>query len=55
MPRRRAAELAPPPLRSSVRRRTPEAYMEKVALLCLLIALISVLADLSPAPQPRRQ
>jgi len=29
--------------------------MEKVALLCLLIALINVLADRAPAPQPRQQ
>ena len=28
--------------------------MEKVALLCLLIALINVLAELAPAPQPRQ-
>jgi hypothetical protein len=32
---------------------TPEAQVEKVALLCLLIACICVLADLAPRSQPR--
>jgi hypothetical protein len=29
--------------------------MEKVALLCLLIAVIGLLAELAPAPQPQRK
>jgi hypothetical protein len=29
-----------------------EADMEKVALLCVLMAIISVLAEMSPAPKP---
>ena len=29
--------------------------MEKVALLCVLIAIISVLAERSPAPKPQEQ
>jgi hypothetical protein len=29
--------------------------MEKVALLCVLIAIISTLAEMSPAPKPRQQ
>jgi len=28
--------------------------MEKVVLLCLLVAIIGILAELAPAPQPRR-
>jgi hypothetical protein len=28
--------------------------MEKVVLLCLLVAIIGILAELSPAPQPQR-
>jgi len=29
--------------------------MEKVVLLCLLVAIIGILAELSPAPQPQRK
>jgi hypothetical protein len=29
--------------------------MEKVALLCVLIAIICTLAEMSPAPNPRQQ
>jgi len=32
-----------------------EADMEKIVLLCLLIATIGVLAEKSPAPEPRQQ
>jgi hypothetical protein len=28
--------------------------MEKVMLLCLLVAIIGALAEISPAPQPQR-
>jgi hypothetical protein len=31
-----------------------EAEMEKVMLLCLLIAIIGALAEVSPVPQPRQ-
>jgi hypothetical protein len=31
-----------------------EAHMEKVVLLCLLMAIITVLAEMSPVPQPER-
>jgi hypothetical protein len=31
-----------------------EADMEKIVLLCLLIATIGVLAEMSPAPKPQR-
>jgi hypothetical protein len=29
--------------------------LEKIVLLCVLIAVICALAELAPAPQPRRQ
>ena len=29
--------------------------MEKVVLLCVLIAIIGILAELSPAPEPQRK
>jgi hypothetical protein len=29
--------------------------MEKVVLLCLLVAVIGLLAELAPAPQPQRE
>jgi hypothetical protein len=32
-----------------------EAHMEKVALLCVLMAIISVLAESSPAPKPQER
>jgi hypothetical protein len=31
-----------------------EAKMEKVVLLCLLVAIIGALAEVSPLPQPRQ-
>jgi hypothetical protein len=31
------------------------AHMEKVVLLCVLIAIIGILAELSPAPEPQRK
>jgi hypothetical protein len=31
-----------------------EAWMEKVVLLCLLVAIIGALAEISPASQPRQ-
>jgi len=30
-------------------------HMEKVVLLCLLVAVIGLLAELAPAPQPQPQ
>jgi hypothetical protein len=30
-------------------------HMEKVVLLCLLVAVIGLLAELAPAPQPQRK
>jgi hypothetical protein len=32
-----------------------EADVEKVALLCVLMAIISMLADMSPAPNPAQK
>jgi hypothetical protein len=29
--------------------------MEKVVLLCVLVAIIGLLAELSPTPQPKRE
>jgi hypothetical protein len=31
-----------------------EGEMEKVVLLCLLVAIIGALAEVSPVPQPRQ-
>jgi hypothetical protein len=51
-----ALELVPPRLCSMSRAlgNEFEAQMEKIVLLCLLIGIIGVLAEIAPAAQPRR-